>query len=795
MRWFLILLICYLISLQGFAQNDIYKKIASNNLVSPTTNLFVHFDKNIYSNNETVYFTAYVLKTVKFPLNAHKILAVTLIRDIDTAIIKSDKFLMQDGLAFGSMIIPDSVVTGNYQLLAYTDKLVNGKPELIFKQPITIKTNIELPFRANIKLVENPNIASKESNVLIAVTTSDHRFLSKPASVNYRYGSIQKTAKTDASGQLLLTIPKQETLIDPNIYVKLKHQTDSSFLSMPLPTGKIKPNVKFLPEGGNLVNNITSVIAWEVTDLQKRPIALRAFLFKNDTPIDTIETNRYGIGKFRLYAEENAIYTVKLANDNLKDSIYTLPKALGRGLIISIENAVVQDTLSLFLKNTGDNRIFIRVHNFKKCFLDIPFDMESQVRKLKIPLTDVPKGLNTITVTDSLDRPLSERLFFAHYDSRDKVIASTDKDVYQQREKVTLKLDAKPLQRNAIVSVAVVQENRTTLKNSNDIESYSYIKNEFDNVVSNGKSSIYKDKNYLEQILRTKGWRRYTWQQMLDVKLSDTLKKMDSLRIVGNVKKNQKPLKSSINLTTIGDSTIRLVTTSSDGKFDFDSPDLITAYGKKMYLFVNDRNKESYNVQINDGFDEAAKNIAKTEVSFVSSEPLNLANNADLVLKSNEKAIRLKEVVIKKVENRSFHFSKGGSGANACGDYVCMYDILNCRNHANDPGNSQPVTGVTYKGSNGPYQECKNYAKDDKSYVEFSGIRYHKEFYLDDYKDPLEPAFFSTVYWNYGTILNPQKETELNFYTSDITGTFKVIVQGVTQNDVVYTEKKFEVKK
>ena len=95
---------------------------------------------------------------------------------------------------------------------------------------------------------------------------------------------------------------------------------------------------------------------------------------------------------------------------------------------------------------------------------------------------------------------------------------------------------------------------------------------------------------------------------------------------------------------------------------------------------------------------------------------------------------------------------------------------------------------------NRPYKECKNYAKDDKSFVEFAGIRYHKEFYLDEYKDPLEPAFFSTIYWNYGIILAPQKETELSFYTSDIVGTFKVIVQGVTKDDVIYTEKKFEVK-
>lgn len=794
MRWFLISIICSFIVFKASSQSKVAQKIALNNSVNPTTNLFVHFDKNVYSNNETVYFTAYILKTGKFELKDHKILAVALIRDVDTSIIKIDKFVTQDGLAFGNILIPDSVATGNYHLLAYTDKLVNGKPELIFKQPITIKTNIELPFRANIKLIDKPNIDSKDNKVLISVTTHDYKFLAKPVTVNYKYGSLQKTEKTDASGQLLLTIPKQENLIDPNIQVKLKHQTDSSFLSVPLPSGKTKAYVKFYPESGNLVNNVVSTVAWEVTDLQKRPIALKAFLFKDNSPIDTIETNSYGIGKFRLLADENAVYTVKLDNQNLKDSTYTLPKALNTGLVINIENAVVKDTLSLILRNTGNQKVFIRVHNFKQCFLDIPFDMKVKMRKLKIPLTDIPKGISTITITDSLDRPLAERLFFANYNDKEVLSANTDKTVYQQREKVTLKLESKKLQ-NSIVSIAVVQENRIALKNSNDIESYTYIKNELENISPNGKSSIYKDQDYLEQILRVKGWRKYTWQQTFNNKPSDTIKTTDSLLITGLVKRtNKKPITSPINLTTLGDDQIRIVNTSAAGIFDLNTPNLVTEHGKKMYLFVNANNRGDYGIQINDMFDKASKILSETEVSFISTEPLNLANNSDLVFKNNEKAIRLKEVVIKKTDDRRFHYARGGAGANACGDYVCIYNILNCRNHVADVGNTQPIAGVTYKGSNGPYQECNNYAKDDKSYVEFAGIRYHKEFYLDDYKDPLEPAFFSTIYWNYGTILDQKKETELTFYTSDITGPFKVIIQGVTGGDVIYAEKKFEVK-
>ena len=795
MRIFLLLNLLLLFSAKTYGQTDITEKIVLNNLANPTTNLFIHFDKNVYSNNETAYFTAYLLKTGKIKHSAHKILAVALIKDMDSSLVKLDKFSIQDGLAFGNMTLPDSIMTGDYHFLAYTDKLINGKPELTFKQRITIKTNIDLPFKGNIAFLEKPNNKAKEHKLLISVTSNDNKFLPKPTTVNYKYGKEQKTAKTDASGQLLLALSKQENLIDPNIYVRLKYLKDSTFLSLNLPPNKIKAVVKFFPVGGNLVNNVSSTVAWEVTDPQKKPIAIKAFLYKNNTVVDTIETSSYGIGKFKLIPTSDAVYSVKLAHETVTDSTYILPKVLPRGLVMNITNVLPQDTLQLLLRSTGERKVFIRVHNFRKCYIDYPFDTEGyRTRSIKIPLTEIPKGIQTITITDSLDRPLAEQIFFAHYDNKEAIKIQTDSPTYLQREKVSFKLSPNELKSNAVISIAVVQENRLSLKNSNDIETYSYIKNELENAPASFNGNSYKDRNYFEQILLAKGWRRYTWQQMLQTKPSDTLKKMDSLLIVGNVKKGTKQITKPMSLAIFGGNQIKTVETSPQGTFTLNEPTYMMEYGKKTYLFVNNGEKGNFEVSINDSFEKASGELAKTETSFEDIVPVILTNNSDLALKTNEKAIRLKEVTITNKKDNSFNY-QGASGANACGDYVCRYNILNCPNHVADIGNTQPIRGRTYGGTmKGPYMGCTTFDKQDKSYVQFSGVSYHKEFYLDDYKDPAEPALFSTLYWNYGTILNKDKETELNFYTGDITGMFKIIVQGVTDNDVIYSEKKFEVK-
>ncbi|RZL42307.1 MAG: hypothetical protein EOO93_28995, partial [Pedobacter sp.] len=209
-----------------------------------------------------------------------------------------------------------------------------------------------------------------------------------------------------------------------------------------------------------------------------------------------------------------------------------------------------------------------------------------------------------------------------------------------------------------------------------------------------------------------------------------------------------------------------------------------------MFLSVNNSKKYDYHFKIKDNYLAEAKLYAKDIPRAHISLPPVVLINSQLLLKNDEKAIRLREVVIAK-KNSSFVY-----GSNSCGDYVCSYNILNCPNHVNDRNNTNPIIGKSYlvNGSLQPYIKCKPEDEIVK-FGKINGIHLHKEFYINDYKQPEEPAFFSTIYWNYGTILNANKETELSFHTSDITGRFRIVVQGITNKDVVYAEQFFEVKK
>lgn len=797
MRLLLIINLLLLFLNESNAQRDISKSMSFNSVANATANLFIHADKNIYTNNETIWFTGYLIRKNISEINKHKIISIALIRDIDTTVVIEEKFKMQYGIAFGSIVLPDSIEAGDYHLFAFTDRLVNNMPEATFSQSIIIKTNVEPPIKASMVLSKSVDSA-KHHQVLISVTSKDNQLLPKPTIINYSYGSLTKTINTNFLGQALLKIPKQ-TYPAQYLNVKLRNHKDSTFLTMPLPQVNSKASVKFYPEGGNLIAGLPANIGWEVKDELMKPLTLKALLYKNETIIDTIETSSYGIGKFNLPVEAGMNYSVKLLNKNLTDSTYQLPTILDEGINLTIIDAVATDSLRMTLRSNGVKSLKAHIHNFRESFLHLSIDMPYSMRSIKIPLDQIPKGLCTVTISDSLDRPLAERMFFAHYDASEKLAINTNQAVYEKRKKVGIELKLKDPKEEALVSIACVQNNRIDTKKMTDIESYTFLNNEIASLPINMGGRAYIDKQYIEQILLVKGWTKYSWQEIQHANEKRKVAKIDSLQIIGQLLDSKKTPSKEITLGIMRNQGIDLFTTNNNGSFNLNDQKLMSEMGRKTFIFS--KNKIPYILKVDDPFTKLNNQLKKSVLNENRSNPSNLLNNNELILRNNEKAIKLKEVVIKYSNDSTLYYaSKKLRGPNACGDFVCSFNILNCPNHIGALDNTQPIAGETYLAESGSlkkvlYSGCILWAKTgNELFIPVKGLLLQKEFYHNEYKSLDEPALSSTLYWNYSTLIKAGETKKIDFYTSDITGTFRIIVQGITKNDVIYAENKFEVK-
>ena len=119
--------------------DSVAARMATYSAATSSTTFFVHYDKNVYTPYENVWFRAYLVKSnVAFPF--YHTLAVSLIDNETRRVWIAEQFIMQNGLASGNLFLPDSLPAGKYSFIAYTNRITNDYPDDVFIQPITIKT-------------------------------------------------------------------------------------------------------------------------------------------------------------------------------------------------------------------------------------------------------------------------------------------------------------------------------------------------------------------------------------------------------------------------------------------------------------------------------------------------------------------------------------------------------------------------------------------------------------------------------------------------------------------------------
>ncbi|MFI5136522.1 MAG: Ig-like domain-containing protein [Sphingobacteriales bacterium] len=785
-------------------------KIISYGKKNATSSLFTCFDKTVYVNNESVWFTSYLINYSK-RVNGPTILSVLLVNDQSGSIAFDQKFEMANGLSFGHAIIPDSVPPGDYSFITYTNILANGIPKDVFIQPITIKSAAEIPFFASLSLTDSTKaLSDNNEQVTLTVETKAHIPI-KGVTATWDVGVLngQVTSgriKTDANGKYLFSVSRDQIVTDKNfLNVRVTYKNEVRNVKMLLPVSDKKLNIRFYPESGNLIDGLVSTIGWEVKTVYGRPLSVNAVLYQNNQAIDTIHTDSYGMGRFKLIPQLGNKYELKLAG-YANDVSYALPRILSTGLIISAYKAISDDSLQLKLVSKDPGKFFVMIHNFDQVFYSFPVEVTSAGKKLLINLADLPKGLSTITILDSLLRPCAERIFFAHYNRRSPLSITPDRVEYTTRQKVRIKLKLLSTQSDPIkgvITVACVQSNKIETKKFNDIESYHYLKQELEALPVRGAymGQSADDKDYLEKVLLIKGWRKYSWQNMASDNAKYSTVDEKPVLISGSVSKYGKPLKKPIGLVVMTDSATKIITTDAKGDFQLNNSNAVTAERRKIHLMLSGGTIDTYAIKMKDSFNMVNGGLINgfKTVNY-NLTPVPLISSDSSTIKGLDHVISLKEVKITGRKEDIYNLQPIMiNGKNECGDYVCSYGILNCPNHPNDVGNRPPEVGQKYysASTNGwvAYKGCAT-IPNGPSTIAVDGINYPKEFYGSDYSlfNPPEPEYQSTIFWKHACFID-SKEIELDFYTSDITGPFSIIVQGVSSNGLIYEKKEFMVNK
>ncbi|RLJ80583.1 hypothetical protein [Pedobacter alluvionis] len=665
-------------------------------------------------------------------------------------------------------------------------------------QPIIIKSTTVNPLTANISIFKAYDEQSKNGIALLKILSSDNRFVEN-AEIKYQIGKDKKTlltgsAKSSVIGELMINFPADKITRDNNqLNVSIKKGKDIRHIKFNLPVrSRSNYQIQFYPEGGYLIDRLTSNVGFEIKDLEGTAMKATGILYENDIVIDTLKSNSTGLGSFSICPKPSKKYYVKLFDSEQEGNNYHLPAALKHGAVLTAGTAIAENDFRLQLVANNNQKVHILVHNFADVFLHADLILAAnKTQNLRFKLDSVPIGLNTVTILDSNYRPMAERIFFAHYDQLNQTELSTDKNEYGTRDQVNLKLNVSgkskaPL--TALVSVSCTQANWVSVGNNQNIIDYFYLQQHLKPLPNRPMGLKYVDQDYLNDVLLVKTWSRYKWpeEEVFNKKAA-----LSSFDYHGEITRRKKLLTSPLGLTTIAGENLNFLDTDSAGRFNIPFDHLLIKEPKTpVWLGMVADRYDLYSLEINNPQEELTKYIVQQnfELPNVRAEILN--NGYQSI--TSAAGIKLKEVVINE-NNQNTDYAE--RTYNKCGDYVCRYNILNCPNHPADVGSRSPVNGKTYsngKGGEMIYQGCLE-AERKPNITILKGINLAKEFYVSDINNKNEPINFSTVYWNYQ--IKIKGETSISFNTGDLTGPFKIILQGVTDGGVVYGEKEIMVKR
>lgn len=342
-------------------------------------------------------------------------------------------------------------------------------------------------------------------------------------------------------------------------------------------------NVRFFPEGGDLVTGLQSVMGLKITDGFGNGIILKGNIIDEEgNGVNSFQTHEFGLGAVSITPKKDTRYYADISVDGISYKI-PVPKALDNGYVVQLKNRGSQILIKISTTiGQGLNGSLLLGHIRGEVFLKHSVHSYKNSYTISIPTSILSDGVAHFTLFDPKGAPRCERLtFIDNPDNATDLTLKTGKADYRFREKVEIDLslvDAqrKPLQGDFSISVAL---DNSLLKNTPGIKSWLLLNSDMGNTIENpnyffGEDSTIR-KNSLDILMLTHGWRRFVWKSFLTDDFTKIPKFLPEKGIMINGRTTAlgdpyQAKKSTLTLSILGPEIYQeKITTDDQGKFSF----------------------------------------------------------------------------------------------------------------------------------------------------------------------------------------------------------------------------------
>ena len=294
------------------------------------------------------------------------------------------------------------------------------------------------------------------------------------------------------------------------------------------PRKEKKVNLKFFPEGGNLVIGVESQVAFEATDEFGTPIDIfGSVINESKEEIAHFKVMHEGLGVFAYIPGTDRRVRAEVNYEGKKYQ-FDMPEAMPQGIVMKIDNLSYTDSIEITLrKNKATPDCIVGMVALVKGKMQSYYVIHVQgdeVFDMKFDKTKFPPGVSQIIIFDANGEILCDRLIFsdnnfASFDIKSK----TEKSVYKPHELVEMEFSVTDKNETPVATSfsLSVRDGMNEIEHKHNIMTHFLLTSEIKGYVRNPSYYFDSDddtrRTKLDLLMMVQGWRRHFWKQMAGV--------------------------------------------------------------------------------------------------------------------------------------------------------------------------------------------------------------------------------------------------------------------------------------
>ena len=595
------------ITFLGYGQSPkfgaILSQLESKATSQPVERIYIQHDKPFYALHETIWLKAYLTIAPFNQLSGHsKILYVDLI-DARDSLMQQLRLPVLAGVAEGAFTLDESWQEGTYRIRSYTQWMRNFDEDGFFENTVLIgsanTSDIQLGINytsGGSEIITNIELKDLENRPLFQTRVDYEVFYEEKGSTKGSFvtgqdGTSHFNFPAIRSGKSPKTI--LFNIVSGDQKVRRKH--------LPVLVNEGVPKLSFFPEGGHLIAGMEAKLGFKALHPNGKGIAASGQILTAEGVVVTdFKTSHLGMGHVVFTPEANQKYVANILFENEESGEVFLPEIqpIGYGIRM-LESDASTMSLQLYVSQelVKNQPLGVVIQQHGNVFFAGEVAAKSSLIPFKIPTEDFPTGVCQITLFDTQQRPVSERMAF-YFNPLDvlPIELSTSSSTYETFDKVNVQILAgqpSDASRQMALSAAVVEEGVLNLDSASESSIFDqlWLGSEIKGYLEDG-SYYFNPQNierllHLDNLMLTQGWRKLDWTSLglsdQDMRYAPESSIQLSGRVVNDLNRKAIP-NNKVQLFPGGDlgmSFMKDTITDQEGRFSFDH---LKVFGPTGYL-------------------------------------------------------------------------------------------------------------------------------------------------------------------------------------------------------------------